>query len=238
MKGVSECGSLVQIGNAKFKFKICRGGRRKHRHIDDSNEIVNIYLAFDPSISPYYKVISVAQQLLGGSWVFHEYSFQTRSWISAGAGVSSPTQLSLKGARAKCVYCNRAIHWCRKSEFSMYFNVDTLRLIKHWRMPLSDSEWVNRDISYFGESGGRLHLAVTYAKQTLIYDIFELKEDYSGWSLKHRVDLNPLRHMYEGLSNCVLTIVGPVNKEKSLLVLLASATEGTLVVYDPVTSRN
>ncbi|XP_057428214.1 F-box protein At1g30790-like [Lotus japonicus] len=191
------------------------------------NRRIELYLAFDPSLSRYYKVLSVAQQV--DNWVFNVYSFKNKSWISPG--VSFPTPFALEAANG--VYCNRVIHWCNEAEFSVCFDVDTLHL-RNWPMPISDSEWVNRRMKYFGESAGRLHLVLTVSKQPFKYDIFELKEDYSGWLLRHRVDLEPLQHM-QGLYSFALTIFRPVKEDISMLVLVADRE--TLLLYDPVTSR-
>lgn len=152
------------------------------------NKKIELYLVFDPSISPHCKVISVAPSEELDSqfdWVFNVYSFKTSSWIRPGVFLSTPFELDA----ANGIYCNRGIHWCCTAEFSVYFDVDT-QCVKNYPMPLSDLEWERRSIACFGESGGRLHLMLTISMQTHKYDIFEMKEDYSGWSLRHCVDLN------------------------------------------------
>ncbi|XP_057429323.1 F-box protein At5g07610-like [Lotus japonicus] len=242
---VRSCnGFLLCMSEPGAHYFVCNPITRDFTTLNNhpfGNRGAELYLAFDPSISPHYKVISVLQQLVYDKsvfvddWVFNEYCFKTRSW---SPGVSFRTKQLPGCHNAKGVYCNRAIYWCTNAEFSMYFDIDAMLLTKYWRMPLSNSEWVNRSIKYFGESGVRLHLAVKVAKQTFKYDIFELEENYSRWSLRHRVDLSPVRHMIMinggSFYDWGFNIVRPVKEEKSMLVLVA--IKQTLIVYDPLTS--
>lgn len=183
--------------------------------------------------------------------VFSVYSSKTRSWRHSASGVSFNATFRLNDANG--VYSNRAIHWFNKAaELSgdcsggMYFDIDA-RCLKELPMPLfddSESESVNRNVKYFGESGGCLHLIIGI-KETLKFDVFELKEDYSAWSLIHSVNLNPTRVKFPELShwdmpNSVVPfyIACPSEEKNSVLVLIVGGGAAVLL-YDPVdrTSR-
>ncbi|XP_057429300.1 F-box protein At5g07610-like [Lotus japonicus] len=200
------------------------------------NKTKHLYLAFDPSISPHYKVISVVQW--DDKWVFHKYSFKPRSWVSPRVSFFTTLYAPYDG-----VYCNRAIHWCKGAEFFVYFNVDTMQLRK-LPVPLFhrdwDPVWLYRYVHYFGEAGGRLYLVlavVAHFIQSDVYDIFEMKENYNGWSLKHRVNLRLILNMQGCTRVCTrrFTIVRPAKEEKSMLILLV--TQETLILYDLANSR-
>jgi NADH:ubiquinone oxidoreductase subunit len=171
--------------------------------------------------------------------VFHVYTLITRRRFRIGPGVSESTPFALDADAG--VYCNGAIHWCTKSKFCVYFDVDT-QCLKYYPMPpLSDSEAIQLRYSfipYFGASGGRLHLMLRF-KQT--YDIFQLKENFSGWLLRHRIDLNPIRVQFPHINwhwphvNFYIyhTAKDHNKKKKSSLSVLIVGKEGA-VFHDPL----
>ncbi|XP_057425500.1 F-box protein At5g07610-like [Lotus japonicus] len=201
---------------------------------------IDIYLAFDPCMSPDYKVISVAQLNSPLHWVFNVYSFKTGLQIGPDVPIEIPFELEA----ADGVYCNGAIYWWWGSDFSVYFDVDT-QTLKNFPMPLSDLEWENQCIAHFGQSAGHLYLILceeppNFEFEVLpLYDIFELKEDLSGWLLKYRVDFNPLRGGFPEIlwywHDLRFYIVRTVKDEKlSLSVLVLDIDKDVGLLYDPV----
>jgi hypothetical protein len=45
----------------------------------------------------------------------------------------------------------------------------------------------------FGESGGNLHLIQVNSSVLNQFDVLEMARDYSAWSVKYHIDLNPMR---------------------------------------------
>ena len=160
--------------------------------------------------------------------MFHVYTFKNhRCRIGPGVFVTTPFELNA----AKGVYCNGAIHWCNRSEFSVYFDVDT-QCLKKFPMPQFSMKGFER-IYYFGESGGRLHLMlpiITDFHRCDHFDIFELKEDYSGWSLMHRIDLESVQNEFpETIRNNFYI----VRSAKDKMFVLLTSFEGA-ICYNPV----
>jgi hypothetical protein len=213
---------------------------------------IELYLAFEPSISPSptYKVVSVAALYPPHDWLFHVYTFKTGCRIGPGVFVYCPFALDA----ANGVYCNGGIHWCNLGyEFSVYFDIHAQRL-KNYPMPHileCFQDWFRQGMAYiyyFGESGGRLHLMLPSLKEDMpkgllfghsnLIDIFELKEDYSKWSLMHRLDLKLMRVKYpqitwkvHSLGFCI--VCTPKDKKKSSLSVLIVGMEG-VICYDCV----
>ncbi|XP_057440764.1 F-box protein At5g07610-like [Lotus japonicus] len=203
--------------------------------------IIDHYLAFDPSVSsPFYKVVSLAVSRDSPlDWVFHVYTiFQPHSpRIGPPVSVSIPFPLAWESDSDRGVYCNGAIHWCNRGDFSVYFDVDA-QCLKYYSMPLSNSdEWLKTRIYYFGESGGHLHLILPEPEplkenqKPSFYDIFELKEDYSGWLLTHRIDMKSIRLQFTHMRSCFNYYI--FHKNKSSISVLIVAREGA-IINDPV----
>ncbi|KAL6571101.1 hypothetical protein OROGR_000651 [Orobanche gracilis] len=246
---VRSCNGLLLCRIASRYF-ICNPTTRKSTTLNlpkhqYKNQDCTFYLAFDPSTSPHYEIIFL--RIWAGKppfrCAFTVYSSKTRSWRETPSGVNFYAQFRLNDAAG--VYSNRAIHWFDKADCSsgVYFHIDS-RSLKTFPMPPltdsdSDSNSVSRNVKYFGESGGCLHL-ILCIDQTLKLDVFELKEDYSDWSLIHNVDLNSARVKFPELSywdipNSVVPfyIACAAEGKNSALVLIVGG--GTAVVlYDPV----
>lgn len=99
-------------------------------------------------------------------------------------------------------------------------------------MPPIPDEWEERRHQYFGESRGHLHLIEIYGPCTALFNVYEMKTDYSGWFVKYRVDLGGVTDVfpemirtyldpedlhYYGYS--ILCVVREENDDDSYLVL-------------------
>ncbi|XP_057454484.1 F-box protein At5g07610-like [Lotus japonicus] len=193
---VRSCNGLLLCRGYGPNYFICNPINRNFTTITPwrpESKSIDFYLAFDPCMSPVYKVISVAQLNSPLHWVFNVYSFKIGLQIGLDVTIEIPFELDADYG----VYCNGAIYWCWGSDFSVYFDIDT-QTLKNFPMPLSYLEWENQCIAHFGQSAGHLYLILCEETPNVEfgelppYDIFELKEDHSGWLLRHRVDLNPL----------------------------------------------
>ncbi|XP_027352690.1 F-box protein At5g07610-like [Abrus precatorius] len=233
---VRSCNGLL-LCHSNSTYFVCNPTTRKFHTLTlpSPHQPRALYLAFDPSTSPHYQLLSLqtlhSQNSHQVPCVFHVYSSKTRSWTHPQASFTAPSEI----ITASGVYCKGAIHWCNDADSSLYFNIDDMSL-RYWPMPLSDYEWCNRRVDYFGQCGGRLHLIISIINQPLEFHVYEGKQDYSAWLLKHHVDVNPMRVEFPelrwGWANWALPfyIACPVEEEKSMLILLLG---GTVLSYCP-----
>ncbi|MED6211597.1 hypothetical protein PIB30_075318 [Stylosanthes scabra] len=106
------------------------------------------------------------------------YLSATGSWSKLDLLPSFPNKIDYN---CDCVYCNGAIHWYALGKNSVHFDIDSLCLktLPTLQLPALSSDEL--EVVYFGGCGGNLHLIVGKIDENLRYDIWELKEDYSGW---------------------------------------------------------
>ncbi|CAK7345564.1 unnamed protein product [Dovyalis caffra] len=110
-----------------------------------------IQLVFDPSKSPFYKVLCI--HYFKSVLEIHVYSSETKIW-----------KLSLKQENfdSWCVnlnngvFWNGAIHWISPKGNGFCFLLDEECLQAMTSPPLPES-WETNSFKYFGESGGQLH---------------------------------------------------------------------------------
>nr|CAD1843699.1 unnamed protein product [Ananas comosus var. bracteatus] len=143
-------------------------------------------LAFDPSKSPYYKVISLGFKV-------HIYSSETRSWRQADIDRSSREQF--KGLRAyRSVFWNSLLIWIVRDHL-LSFDIEREQVKK---LPMPDHRPENWNCHYIGESGGFLQMT-GYTKEqklTACFDVLEMGVDCSGWSVLYRIDLSHIKELY------------------------------------------
>jgi hypothetical protein len=56
-----------------------------------------------------------------------------------------------------------------------------------------------RRLGYFGESGGHLCLIEIYGPITTCFDVMRMERDYSGWSVRYRVDLSRIASSFPSM---------------------------------------
>ncbi|XP_020085200.1 F-box protein At5g07610-like [Ananas comosus] len=143
-------------------------------------------LAFDPSKSPYYKVIALGFKI-------HIYSSETRSWRQADIDSSSLDQF--KGLRAyRSAFWNGLLIWIVRDHL-LSFDIEREQVK---RLPMPDHRPENWNCHYIGESGGFLQMT-GYTKEqklTACFDVLEMGVDCSGWSVLYRIDLSHIKELY------------------------------------------
>lgn len=181
---------------------------------DSRAQIFSMSLAFDPNISPYYKVICVLDSETAGLYIYI-YSSDTGLWTSSP---DPPYHLNVNCGSG--VYWNGAIHWMRAES---YFNIKDQTLKA---MPLPSIAGLKQNY-YFGESYGHLYCTKIRSSKTF-HDIhvYELQSDYSGWFLKYFIDLKDQLSM-----KSVISLVSGKNEADSFLVL---QSEGKVLRYNLV----
>ncbi|KNA22183.1 hypothetical protein SOVF_036360 [Spinacia oleracea] len=144
-------------------------------------------LAFDPLTSPDYKVVCV--QKLDSQQSLYQiaiYSSETRLWSLTQEPVFASNGLEFKDG----VFCNGAIHWLTSTSTGAYLDLKT-ELLREMPQPPRREEESQYKFKYFGKSKGYL-LYVTSRPLFNHYELYQMKDDYSGWDLKFRVNLNVL----------------------------------------------
>ncbi|KAK7245302.1 hypothetical protein RIF29_40141 [Crotalaria pallida] len=144
---------------------------------------LELHLAYEPLRSSHYNVILI-RFITHHGFDIHVYSLETGCWTHLGIISFLPAQETT--FQYDGVYCNGAVYWyCRDLE-SVYFDVGN-RYLKSYLMPWCPIRYSK--VSYFGESGGHLHMILQQHLNVLLFDIFELKEDSSEWLVRFHVDL-------------------------------------------------
>ncbi|OMO52191.1 hypothetical protein COLO4_37367 [Corchorus olitorius] len=167
--------------------------------------ILDVNLAFDPSKSSHYKV--------------EVYSSKTGTWKLSGSPFAKPLNVALCDG----VFWNGAIHWgrnpgCRGD--SICFDVEEEKF-RDYPMPTFSGHIFHA--SHLEESGGHLYLMECTDWDTLLYDVYQMERNYSGWFLKYKVDFHPIAaafpEMYSDIAGDILppysyTIYGIIVQEE------------------------
>lgn len=159
-----------------------------------STPILGLTLAFDPSKSPYYKIVCVRSSAVS---VLHDqieiYSSETRSWRSSGSPFIPPFDMVFDDG----VFWNGSVHWLRSMGLlSLYFDVEREVFGKMPCLPATEGGWSSPKFRYFRESGGHLHVIEIHGQCPSQFKVLELKKDYSEWFVKYKVDLQALVDQY------------------------------------------
>ncbi|KAF7147811.1 hypothetical protein RHSIM_Rhsim03G0161800 [Rhododendron simsii] len=186
-------------------------------------------LAFDPSKSPHYKVVSVCvcfrhttSMLTYAVEYYHEimtYSSETGSWKASGVTFAAKDREQYTSG----VYWNGAVNWFSNwgKGDSVYYNVDEGRLGIIPLPPIPEgNDWYSREFRHYWESRGHLHLVEINSGMYRV-DVYEMERDYSGWFVKVSADLYALEIPRDPLYCLfgILCVVRMERDEESFLVL-------------------
>ncbi|XP_023549834.1 F-box protein At5g07610 [Cucurbita pepo subsp. pepo] len=150
-----------------------------------ARKIFGLNLAFDPLRSSDYKVICVRNSdSFKNNYEIEIYSSRSGPWRPCQGVFSAPSSMRFDSG----VYWNSAVHWIDAWENCLYFDLREEKL-HELPMPRVPEGWEERRVEYFGSCGGNLHLIENYEPQDLVFNVYEMKDDHSGWFVKYRVDL-------------------------------------------------
>lgn len=168
---------------------------KPHCDVDDSNNYQVLFLAFDPSKSPHYKVVDV----------FYEYGYFYPCHIEVYSSDTACWKVSRNPDRfdefSQCyvggVFWNDAFHWASLDEPCFYFDVEQEELRKLPMPPNPEGFLDGTELSrirYSGESGDHFYIARVF--DNIRFDVMEMKRDCSGWFVKYIVNLDTLCSVY------------------------------------------
>ncbi|KAB2053719.1 hypothetical protein ES319_A12G206900v1, partial [Gossypium barbadense] len=138
------------------------------------NTIFGVILAFDPLKSVHYRVIFVrSSETSPHLYQLEMYSSETHQW-------SFSSEISKVNNFSQGVYCCGGIHWRNNSGSFLRFDVHQERF-QEIPMPKIPDDWDQQTkCRYFGEWS------------TSQFNVYEMKNNFSGWFVKYQVDLNAL----------------------------------------------
>ncbi|GLT80289.1 hypothetical protein SLA2020_517380 [Shorea laevis] len=194
--GLLLCSSFFKIGFTR-NYYVCNPTTGRFSTIppiigDVSAVVSGFNLAFEPSKSPYYKLICVRSA--AGSVGCHQieiYSSETGDWKLCGSPFVAPFDMVFNNG----VFCNGSIHWISPTGSPMYFDVSNERIGMLPTVPIVEQQSTRR-FRYFGESGGHLHLIEIYGPRTTQFRVLEMEKDYSKWVVRYQIDFDSLVSAY------------------------------------------
>ncbi|XP_065871766.1 F-box protein At5g07610 [Euphorbia lathyris] len=204
MKIIQSCNGLllccsIPSSKSATNYYVCNPTTKQHSVIPPLTpvgEISGPFLAFDPLKSPDYKVICIHQfQIEEPNYQIEIYSSKSGKWRLSEASFRLDFDIGMHGG----VFWNGGIHWYTDSGPCLYFDVDEEE-IKEMAMPSPiPDDWYRRRVRYFGESRGHLQLIEIYHPPSTQFDVWEMENDRSGWSVKYRVNLDGIVSGFPGM---------------------------------------
>ncbi|XP_071739024.1 F-box protein At5g07610-like [Rutidosis leptorrhynchoides] len=154
--------------------------------------LLNMSIAFDPLISPHYKVIYVYRDLDPVSVVYNYqidmYSSQTRTCkVSHKFNITKVNRMAFTTG----VYWKNAVHWLDKVGLIVYFDLEqemTCEIEAPFARQLAGLDDYENYLCDLFESRDQLLLVEIYRPVINKLKIYELKRDYSDWLVKYHVD--------------------------------------------------
>lgn len=202
-----SCNGLFCLWLARHKiatcdFYICNPTTYKSIKLPNlsrpsNSRILSMNIAFDPKMSPFYKVVCVWVHVQ--NYCFSVYSSESKMWRHTNASLDvklNDTYLFKKG-----VFWNNSLHWISRNGPFLRFEIDNECF---GTMPMTEilgkNQAKTRNIQYFGVSNNRLHLVERHNGTDTSLEILELQEDYSRWISKFQIRLSTMFRLPVGLN--------------------------------------
>ena len=220
----SSCNGLLLLSSSSIqKYFVCNPTTKEFKVLAPFPSNIVPYaacsLAYDPSISPHYKVICIHQDNV--PFVIAVYSSERGSWITLKT--APPLTLSYKGE----VFCNGAMHWYCYHKTTCYLDVHN-EILSFMPMPppysSTDATAVFPDVVYFGESRGNLTMALAKDFSPAKFDVFQMQCDRSRWCLTYTVNLDSVKSEFPSIfwlyaKYSLLSIIESEEEEDKTLIM-------------------
>ncbi|KAF7144533.1 hypothetical protein RHSIM_Rhsim04G0064800 [Rhododendron simsii] len=166
------------------------------------------YLIFDPTKSPYYKVVLVSSSSHFNASQLAIYTSECASWKNLGLSPSIETSIYSAIWNGAIIWM-RCKDWrgnCSKHEHAYSrLDVETEKLTV---TRVSSDPSLSKHMLYFGECGGRLLRIQLPSHAATEFSILEMDRDDFRWIVKDRVDLKSL--ILPNRSSCVISVISIV----------------------------
>lgn len=180
-------------------------------------------LFFDPSNSPYYKVVCFEKSNDSDDYTDHLsiYDSQTNTWKE------EDTSEILSSAKCSTgVYWNDGVYFLRGlGTLFCLFSDGSLEYIPPPPIARPPGAKVRR---YIMESGGHLHfLVLSLMRDDNFLIVYELNEDASDWLIKYTADFNPI----SAVRNFQCCLIGLIRGERERDSMVLFHMPGKIMIY-------
>ncbi|PHT47497.1 hypothetical protein CQW23_11705 [Capsicum baccatum] len=207
---VNSCNGLfcldIKLSDGKREFYVYNLTTGKYRlipqpdTIDEPHLVKTMNLAFDPEKPEDYHVVCVWLSVSENQLRFAVYSLSTGVWRHSTECYDCNEYGGVDLCYYYGVFWNGAVHWVSQTAPFLRFEIGNCAFRSMPTTPIVEGQW-HRNIEYFGESGGHLHLIDLNPHPSMQFDILELEVNYSGWFVKYHVDLDFLPNLYPVMVN-------------------------------------
>ncbi|KAL7138139.1 hypothetical protein ABFS83_10G143300 [Erythranthe nasuta] len=217
-----------RLGFPRVHYRVYNPTTRKSRKVEfDEYEgrlawIWGLSLSFDPSISPYYKLICTRRPNFYSTLWIEIYHSETDTWQHiTGVEINYTPIHDLQYWAG--ISCNDGLYWIRPGSKSYRFDVQTRHLeeMSAIKFPWGEPDSSSGNNNYIVESDGNAHCVCTYFgyknKYLIVYELSPDRD--TGWVEKYWADLNPVSEA-TGLCLRLVGIIMRGDKEVDSSVLL------------------
>nr|GEX96524.1 hypothetical protein [Tanacetum cinerariifolium] len=214
------------------KLYVCNPTIKLLKMLPTNSPVRNVKIAFDPTKSPHYKVIhvKVADDVNGIGFGYRQietYSSETGNWSLCGDRFPGHSFTHFHSA----IYWNYALHWL----ISGYYMPSHCKLkIVNEHPVLTKTELPRSFDGKLFESGGSLLLLSKDDINSRKFNVFEMKNGCSEWSVKYIVNLNDIMMPFPNswsIQRRVWAIVLGEREEDSFMIIDLLSK---VVLYNPM----
>ncbi|CAI9099116.1 OLC1v1035887C1 [Oldenlandia corymbosa var. corymbosa] len=214
--GFHSCNGLVAIAmklNDRTEIFVYNPTTRKHKHIipriyapklldveslfspQDDSPFQGLNIAFDPLRSDQYKLMYVWIEHL---WIrFTIFASDTQVWTVSNCTPGDPQELIYF---EKGTLWNKNLHWLSSGWYTLGFDLENggeKEIIVP--PPRGVESHFSQNIFFFRVSGKDLCVIGLKDPELLLFGVYTMEFDYSGWNLKYNLDIGPLKNLYPSL---------------------------------------
>ncbi|KAI3502152.1 hypothetical protein L1887_30183 [Cichorium endivia] len=234
IKILQSCNGLLLCVNDFQKYYVYNPTTNRFTILPQLNNfnpdvICCMTLAFDSSKSSHYKVVC---NYMYRVMMIEIYSSESGKWKISNENTDDLVDLD------RGVYGHNAIHWMSFPNRLVYLKLDS-ELLHYINIDTPDTTVYGTILDeYLAESREGMLLVVRCCRFRRL-NVYEIKKDYSEWSIKYHVDLEEVIRVYPnmltrlGLHFMVQSIVLGGREEDSFIVL---ELPGKLIQYKFVTN--